>query len=141
MRRFSQVALVAMILLAGLTVRAEDWPMLGCDPQRSNYTPEAIGGYVSYPQWTQQWTWRTDSPIPWRAQVVAAEGIAAIGTYDGKLHAIDLATGKEKWTFPTGGPILHSPAIVAGKVYIASQDGVVVPSWNRLSLRRRITTL
>lgn len=120
--------MVLALLAAGvlpLAPAAADWPMLGCDPQRSNYTPEPIGAYVSHPQWQHEWVWRTESSIPWRAQVVAAEGILSVGTYDGKLHAIDPQTGRTRWTFQTGGPILHSPAIVGGKVFTGSHDGAV----------------
>jgi len=107
------------------SAQAHDWPMPGRDVQRSNYTPEAVGAYVHYPRWRYRWTWQSPSPISWRAQVVAAEGIVAVGTFDGKLHAIDFRTGKEKWTFQTHGPILHSPAIVDGRVFCTSHDGAI----------------
>jgi len=140
---------VALACTAGASAQTHDWPMPGRDVQRSNYTPERLGAYVHYPRWQFRWTWRSPSPISWRAQVVAAEGIVAVGTFDGKLHAIDFQTGREKWTFETGGPltrgpafgdsalprdakrpprvkggpILHSPAIADGKVFCTSHDG------------------
>lgn len=102
-----------------------DWPMLGRDPQRSNYTPEAVGGPVDYPDWQFQWNWQHDEPIAWRVQIVSAEGVVAVGTFDGLLHAIDLDTGQTRWSYPTGGPILHSPAIVDGRVITGCHDGAV----------------
>jgi len=122
------IAFVAWTLLVwpgGPPLRAADWPMLGCDPQRSNYTPEPVGSYVNYPNWKHAWTWNTPASIPWRSQVVAAGGIVSVGTYDGILHGIDIETGTTRWRFQTGGPILHSPAIVAGRVYTGSHDGAV----------------
>ena len=58
-------------------------------------------------------------------QPVAAEGLVCLGYYDGRMYCLDAATGQERWRYQTGGPILHSAAIVDGNVYFASQDGYV----------------
>lgn len=102
-----------------------DWPMAYRDAQRSNFTPEKVGGYVNYDKWQHQWTYLNDSPIAWRAQPVVAEGIVCFGDFAGKLIAADLVTGETRWTFQTGGAILHSAAIADGRVFCTSDDGCV----------------
>ena len=46
-----------------------------------------------------------------------------VGSNDGRLYALDVETGQEKWRFKTGGPVASSPAIAGGVVYFSSLDG------------------
>jgi outer membrane protein assembly factor BamB len=46
-----------------------------------------------------------------------------VGSDDGRLYAIDIATGQELWNFPTGDRITSSPAYANGTVYVGSYDG------------------
>jgi outer membrane protein assembly factor BamB len=39
------------------------------------------------------------------------------------VHAIDTATGKAIWTFPTRARVDSSPVVAGGRVYIGSGDG------------------
>ena len=121
------LAVAALAMAADGAQRREwDWPQLGRDPQRTNYTPEPVGRFASIKGWEMAWAWKTpDSPVAIRTQVVAAEGVVAVGTHDGRMHCLDFATGKERWAFQGGGAILHSAAIGDGKVYFASHDGKV----------------
>ena len=58
------------------------------------------------------------------APVIAGDRVyAAAG--DGRLYALDLATGKEIWQLETGGGFTGSPAVSAQRLVIASDDGVV----------------
>jgi len=54
-----------------------------------------------------------------------AEGRIVIGGRDGKVHAIDAATGAKAWTFPTKGDVDSSPVIAGGRVYVGSRDGTL----------------
>ena len=47
------------------------------------------------------------------------------GSEAGRVHALDVASGKEVWQYETGGGFASSPAIAEGKLVIASDDGVV----------------
>lgn len=128
---FRPILGLSMLLLVVCTAAADeyDWPQLGRDPQRSNYTPEPLGKEpsVSGPSgWVEVWTWRTpSSSVAIRTTPVVAEGIVAVGTHDGAMHCLDLATGQERWTFQAGGAILHTAAIDRGKVIFGSHDGRV----------------
>ena len=42
---------------------------------------------------------------------------------DHKLHAIDAATGEERWSYFTDGPIRLAPVCSGGRVYCVSDDG------------------
>jgi outer membrane protein assembly factor BamB len=48
-----------------------------------------------------------------------------IGSYDHHLYALDEATGDILWSAVLGGKIYSSPAVVDGRVYIATQLGRV----------------
>ena len=50
-------------------------------------------------------------------------GVVYIGSDDGKLWALDAATGAPIWSQPTGGMVRSSPAVVGGIVYIGSNGG------------------
>jgi outer membrane protein assembly factor BamB len=46
-----------------------------------------------------------------------------VGSNDGKLYVIDVASGKSVFQFEAGGPLSASPAVASGRVVIGSQDG------------------
>ena len=46
-----------------------------------------------------------------------------VGSSDGKLYVLDVATGKSVQEFEAGGPISASPAIASGRVVFGSVDG------------------
>lgn len=56
---------------------------------------------------------------------VAANGVVYIGARDGHLHAFDIASKTEIWTYPLGGFVGAAPAISDGILYAASGDGRV----------------
>ena len=58
--------------------------------------------------------------------VTAAEGIAYFGSpVDNKVYAIDVASGEERWTFFTDGPVRFAPTIFRNRIYAGSDDGHV----------------
>ena len=59
-------------------------------------------------------------PAPAAAQATFHGNVARTGVYDGQGPS---RLGGVKWSFATGGPIVTSPAVVDGVVYIASLDG------------------
>jgi outer membrane protein assembly factor BamB len=58
-----------------------------------------------------------------------ANGRLYVGSDDGRLYAINAASGKIIWSFGTGGPIVSSPAVATGTdgpvVVVGSNDGNV----------------
>ncbi|MCY3741595.1 MAG: PQQ-binding-like beta-propeller repeat protein [Candidatus Poribacteria bacterium] len=56
---------------------------------------------------------------------VTANGTVYIGARDGQLHAFDMASKTQTWTYQLGGFVEAAPAISDGILYAASGDGSV----------------
>jgi len=69
-----------------------------------------------------KWSFKTGSPVLSSPTVVG--GVAYVGSDDMILHAVDVATGKERWQYKTGGIVRSTPAVTGGMVYFGSYDGV-----------------
>ena len=54
-----------------------------------------------------------------------ADGVVYISSLSGFLHALDVETGEEFWTFDTFAAVWGSPFVADGKVYIGDEDGDV----------------
>jgi len=57
-----------------------------------------------------------------QTKLVRAGNLLYVPTMDGYLHALDAATGREKWQYRTGGPIFSVPLVADGAVYVGSAD-------------------
>ncbi len=66
-------------------------------------------------------TWTHSVPVDFCSPVVAPPYIY-IGGGDGVLYALDILTGAQKWTYPTGGPIRSSPLVYGGNIIFGSDD-------------------
>ena len=70
-----------------------------------------------------RWTYRTRDRVD-SSPVIAGQAVL-VGSMDGQLHAIHLATGLRLWGFDAGAAISASPAIGAGHLVIGAADGAV----------------
>jgi outer membrane protein assembly factor BamB len=81
------------------------------------------------------WTLATGRDIPFAddprafdlfvSSPTLAEGTIFVGGGDGKVYAVDLATGKARWSHATGHRVRSSPAVADGGVFVGSFDGNV----------------
>ncbi len=124
-----------VLLLSSFAVYASaaDWPMWRHDAQRTAASDEKLPATLHL-----EWE-RVESP---REQVwddplnhdlmsydrifepVVLGDTMLIGFNDrDKVLALDLKTGRERWSYFTGGPVRLPPACWQGKVYFTSDDG------------------
>ncbi len=116
--------------------KAGDWPAFKHDNRRTATSTEALHFPLSQ-------TWADQSAQPpspawppphflllnrldfdYAPQPVVADGRVFFGsTSDDTIRALDLATGRQLWQFPTGGPIRIAPQAEGGMLYCASDDG------------------
>ena len=47
------------------------------------------------------------------------------GSTDGRIYALDRATGKKVWDYEAGGSFIAAPAVAANRLLIASEDGIL----------------
>ncbi|MGQ9481641.1 outer membrane protein assembly factor BamB family protein [Chloroflexus sp.] len=107
----------AVATSAQRTTPAQDWPQLGRDAQRSNYSPLQVNPpcYI--------WKWY-EVPFASRAQPVVAGGRPFIDGLDGVLYARHASTGTSLWTFAgDGSAIRHSAGVLSDTVVFSTYDG------------------
>jgi len=118
-----RTTLVLFVLVLGLAVGAADNPTLQDRIWRGNVarTGEFTApGPQALPK--VKWSFATGGPV--QSSPVVADGLVHIGSDDGIIYALDLATGKERWRFAVGGPTRASAAVFAGKVFYTGPKGV-----------------
>jgi outer membrane protein assembly factor BamB len=49
-----------------------------------------------------------------------ADGIVYVGSLDGKLYALNAATGELEWSYATGGEIVSVPSVTDGTPYTSA---------------------
>lgn len=124
------LAAACLALLLGPTLAA-DWPTHAADHGRTSYTSEELSAALSL-----HWTYHSaHAPVPaWPSsdrqlfdrafQPVVAGGFLIFGSSaDDAVYALDAATGKERWTYVTGGPVRFAPAVWKDRLFVASDDG------------------
>jgi outer membrane protein assembly factor BamB len=128
-KRFFPVFVLAILPVA--MAQAGDWPLYRADAARTGYVPEQLTAPLAL-AWTYESThapapaWPTNDRLSFDEAFhpVVAGGVLYYGnSVDGKVYALDAATGRQRWTFFTDGPIRLAPAVWKQRVYVASDDG------------------
>lgn len=135
--------ILSLLLLAGQAVRAQDWPTYRHDNRRSGVSSESL------PETLQQvWTHRGgrprqawSGPAKWDAYsgnaglqsmrnfdpcyyVTSSKGLVYYGSsHDNAVHALDLASGKERWVFFAEAPVRLPPLLDNETAYVGADDG------------------
>lgn len=140
--RFVWTMLVAGCIAA--VASAADWPTYRHDNQRSAVSAETVAAplsedWVFTPLYAPSHAWGDPQPKPVEGlleqprlrfddafHVAVAGGIVFFGSSsEGKVYALDAATGQVRWEFFTEGPVRMAPTAAGGKVYAGSDDGKV----------------
>jgi outer membrane protein assembly factor BamB len=98
---------------------AGEWAMFRRDLSNSG----VAGSSSVSPQGTVKWVFATGGAI--HSSPAVADGTIYFGSRDGKLYALDAATGAERWEYQTGSWVESTPAVVGGVVYFGSNDGAL----------------
>jgi outer membrane protein assembly factor BamB len=122
---------LVLVGLLAVDIVAGDWPMAGFDARRSHATPEELPLPLAL-----RWTYHAaHPPMPaWPRSdrqtfdrcyhPVVSKGLLFFGSSaDGKVYALDAATGAERWSLFTGGPVRFAPAVWRDRLFVASDDG------------------
>ncbi len=135
-----------VIVSVASTTLAQDWPTYRHDNRRSGVTDAKLDFPMS-----QQWIWKSPQPpqtawagpAKWDAYsgneglqsmrnfdpcfyVTVDEGSVYFGSsVDDAAHALDVATGQERWVCFTGAAVRMPPTIADGRVFFGSDDGFV----------------
>jgi outer membrane protein assembly factor BamB len=89
------------------------WPTYGAD----NFRTRAVTATGVRPPFNRQWTWHGHTLL--ELPPVAGYGLLYEETFNGFIHAIDPATGKEKWQHPYDSRRCgwSSPALGGGRLF------------------------
>ncbi|HPA18544.1 MAG TPA: PQQ-binding-like beta-propeller repeat protein [Verrucomicrobiae bacterium] len=131
-RKFGWVIALTLLTAAPHVGAASDWPTYRADGSRSGYTADALPADLS-PRWTYRprhapqpaWPGR-DTRMPFdRAfhAVIAGDTLLFGSSADGKVMALNAATGEELWSFLAAGPVRFAPAIYRDRAFVVSDDG------------------
>jgi outer membrane protein assembly factor BamB len=123
---FAEASRMRLIALNGLPVTlllcaslaATDSAMFRGDPQHS-------GAYSSPPiqRFSRvKWKFHTNGMV--LSSPAVSVGMVYFGSTDGRLYALDSASGQEKWRFETKSRITSSPAVANGVVYFGAYNGL-----------------
>jgi len=94
-----------------------EWTMFRHDLSRSG----ASGASDTTLQGVVEWVFATDGAI--HSSPAVTNDTVYFGSRDGKLYAVDAASGEKRWQYQTGSWVDSSPAVVGGIVYVGSNDG------------------
>ena len=100
-------------------VDESNWPMYMYDLNFTGRRPDTI----LQPPLALIWKFKTGGPV--MSSPVIYNGIAYIGSDDGKLYALDAQKWNEKWSFKASASVKNSPTIWNNTVYFSSSDNKV----------------
>lgn len=112
-------------------------------------SPALANGLIYYGSWdgnvyalrddgdTAKEAWRFTAPAPiLSSPAIGRDGTVFIGANDGKLYALDGASGAKRWEYLVSGTLESSPVVAPdGTIYIGSSTGLlhaVLPDGTRL---------
>jgi outer membrane protein assembly factor BamB len=114
----------------------DDWPVFLHDPQRTSAAPSNLPAKLRE-VWSVKAARRPSGAVaddrrlsenyigPLSAPVVAAGTVLVARSEQHQVAALDLASGKERWSFTTGGIIDSPPTIYQGLALFGAHDGHV----------------
>ncbi len=100
---------------------AADWPQAAANPARTAHVDDEPQGPFEI-AWVKGWPGEV---IFNTCQPIVVDGRVFVGSQNGIVHAVDLATGNDLWQADIGAPIVHTLASDGRRVFAAALDGAV----------------
>lgn len=97
-----------------------DWPMFQRDPAHGAFVDEEIALQIG----RLKWRFDTEAPILSSPAVVGDQ--VYLSTGDGRVLALDAASGNLLWEYEVGAPVNSSPAVAGDLVFVGLRDGRVL---------------
>ena len=139
-RHFPAICLFGLIALG----QAADWPTYQHDYARTGVARESLlapftdgwvhrsrhaprpawRGEAKWDAWNKVYDLKSRQIFDYAYHPVIADGLLYYGSSaDDKIYCLDAATGEQRWTFFTEGPVRLAPTIAEGRVFVGSDDG------------------
>ena len=139
-RHFPAICLFGLIALG----QAADWPTYQHDYARTGVARESLlapftdgwvhrsrhaprpawRGEAKWDGWNKVYDLKSRQIFDYAYHPVIADGLLYYGSSaDDKIYCLDAATGEQRWTFFTEGPVRLAPTIAEGHVFVGSDDG------------------
>ena len=139
-RHFPAIYLFSLAALG----QAADWPTYQHDYARTGVAKESLlapftDGWVHRSRHAPRPAWRGEAKwdgynkvynlksrqiFDYAYHPVIADGLLYYGSSaDDKIYCLDAATGEQRWTFFTEGPVRLAPTIAGGRLFVGSDDG------------------
>ena len=139
-RHFPAICLFGLIALG----QAADWPTYQHDYARTGVARESLlapftdgwvhrsrhaprpawRGEAKWDGWNKVYDLKSRQIFDYAYHPVIADGRLYYGSSaDDKIYCLDAATGEQRWTFFTEGPVRLAPTIAEGRVFVGSDDG------------------
>ena len=139
-RHFPAICLFGLIALG----QAADWPTYQHDYARTGVARESLlapftdgwvhrsrhaprpawRGEAKWDGWNKVYDLKSRQIFDYAYHPVIADGLLYYGSSaDDKIYCLDAATGEQRWTFFTEGPVRLAPTFAEGRVFVGSDDG------------------
>ena len=139
-RHFPAICLFSLVTLG----QAADWPTYQHDYARTGVARESLlapftdgwvhrsrhaprpawRGEAKWDGWNKVYDLKSRQIFDYAYHPVIADGLLYYGSSaDDKIYCLDAATGEQRWTFFTEGPVRLAPTIAEGRVFVGSDDG------------------
>jgi len=139
-RYFPSICLFSLVTL----VRAADWPTYQHDYARTGVATESLltpftdgwvhrskhaprpawRGEAKWDGWNKVYDLKSRQIFDYAYHPVIADGLLYYASSaDDKIYCLDAATGQQRWTFFTEGPVRLAPTFAEGRVFVGSDDG------------------
>ena len=113
-----RLAVVTVLFFSAPLTAADKWPMFRGNPAQT--------GVIAAPfadSYTLAWTYNVGGAC---TSAVIADGLALVGSGNNHVHAVDLITGKARWTVDLGAAIDAAPLILDDAVIVGTTEGRLV---------------